>query len=133
MGDGIFTVDGPKWSASRALLRPQFHKQRISDLDLFEEHIQKMISLLPQNGETIEMLGWWYRFTMDANTEYLFGETVGSLDNPKVDQKFSDMTLGVLCRSVRDNTEDSHVAESYRAFMEILLACRIYVFDESPQ
>jgi cytochrome P450 len=77
-------VDANKWSESRALLRPQFHKQRISDLHVFEEHISKMISLLPKNGQTIDIVDWWYRFTLDASTDYLFGQSVESLVNPKV-------------------------------------------------
>jgi len=43
-----------------------------------------MISLLPTNGATIEMLDWWMRFSLDSSTEYLFGQSVGSLVNPKV-------------------------------------------------
>jgi cytochrome P450 len=84
LGDGIFNVDGPKWSAARSLLRPQFVKQRVSDLHVFEEHISEMISLLPKDGQTIDLMGFWYRFTLDASTHYLFGESVGSLSNSKV-------------------------------------------------
>jgi cytochrome P450 len=84
LGDGIFNVDGPKWSDARALLRPQFLKQRVSDLQVFEEHIGEMISLLPTDGQTINLMEWWYRFTLDASTHYLFGESVGSLTDSKV-------------------------------------------------
>jgi cytochrome P450 len=84
MGEGIFNVDGKKWSAARALLRPQFLKQRLSDLQIFEEHISEMISLLPKDGQTINLMEWWYRFTLDSSTHYLFGESVGSLADPKV-------------------------------------------------
>jgi cytochrome P450 len=84
LGDGIFNVDGQKWSESRALLRPQFHKQRVSDLHVFEDHISKMIGLLPKDGRTVELMEWWLRFTLDASTNFLFGESVESLVNPKV-------------------------------------------------
>jgi len=84
LGDGIFNVDGHTWSDARALLRPQFHKQRISDLHVFEDHISKMISLLPKDGKTVDLMEWWFRFTLDASTDYLFGESVESLVNPKV-------------------------------------------------
>lgn len=43
-----------------------------------------MIALLPKDGETVELMDWWYRFTLDASTDYLFGESVESLINPKV-------------------------------------------------
>lgn len=43
-----------------------------------------MIDLLPSDGRTIELMEWWFRFTLDASTDYLFGESVESLINPKV-------------------------------------------------
>ena len=43
-----------------------------------------MLSLLPTDGSTVDLLEWWYRFTLDASTDYLFGESVGSLRDPKV-------------------------------------------------
>lgn len=72
------------WSESRALLRPQFHKERVSDLHVFEDHVSKMLDLLPKDGMTVDMLPWWYRFALDASTDYLLGESVDSLSNPKV-------------------------------------------------
>ena len=84
LGEGIFNADGAQWSESRALLRPQFLKQKVSDLDIFERHISKMLSMLPRDGQTIDLMDWWFRMTLDAGTEYLFGKSVDSLDNPKV-------------------------------------------------
>jgi hypothetical protein len=42
------------------------------------------MDLLPTDGRTVELMEWWFRFTLDASTEYLFGESVKSLVNPKV-------------------------------------------------
>ena len=42
-----------------------------------------MISLLPKDGSTVDLLPWWYRFTLDSSTDYLFGSSVDSLQNPK--------------------------------------------------
>lgn len=84
LGDGIFNVDGTTWSDARALLRPHFHKQRISDLHIFERHINTMISLLPKDGQTVDLQEWFYRFTLDASTDFLFGQSVDSLSDPKV-------------------------------------------------
>jgi hypothetical protein len=39
---------------------------------------------LPTDGKTIDLMEWWFRFTLDASTDYLFGESVESLVNPKV-------------------------------------------------
>ncbi|KAG9997320.1 putative cytochrome 52A4, partial [Aureobasidium melanogenum] len=35
LGDSIFTTDGEQWHASRQLIRPQFIKDRVSDLAVF--------------------------------------------------------------------------------------------------
>lgn len=42
LGDSIFTTDGTLWHNSRQLLRPQFIKDRVSDLHVFETHIQTL-------------------------------------------------------------------------------------------
>jgi Cytochrome P450 len=93
LGDGIFNADSHIWSNARALLRPQFHRQRVSDLHVFEDHISKMMDLLPTDGKTIDLMEWWFRFTLDASTDYLFGESVESLVNPKV---FIPRPLGLI-------------------------------------
>ena len=74
LGDGIFNVDGEKWSTSRHLLRPHFHKERVSDLDCFEHHVTTLLDLLPKDGSTVDMKSWLFRFTLDAATDFLFGE-----------------------------------------------------------
>ena len=66
------------------MLRPQFVKQRLSDIQVFERHIKTMIDLLPNDGRTINLAEWWHQFTLDASTEYLFGESVDSLFDPRV-------------------------------------------------
>jgi hypothetical protein len=43
-----------------------------------------MISLIPEDGRTLNLSEWWYKFTLDASTHYLFGQSVNSLDNAKV-------------------------------------------------
>lgn len=43
-----------------------------------------MISLVTADGETFDLMNLFFRFTLDASTDYLFGESVNSLDNPEV-------------------------------------------------
>lgn len=43
-----------------------------------------MVTLLPKDGRTIDLMVWWFRFALDASTDYLFGESVESLVNTKV-------------------------------------------------
>lgn len=80
LGDGIFTTDGAQWHDARQLIRPMFVRERVGDLDLFETHVQKMISLAgPGDGRMVRIDEFLFRFTLDAATDYLLGNSVGSL------------------------------------------------------
>ena len=85
LGDSIFTTDGELWHNSRQLIRPQFVKQRVSDLDIFEEHTQKLMSYLGGRGEKVDIASLFYRYTLDAATHYLLGHSVDSLSNPQAE------------------------------------------------
>ncbi|KAL1633751.1 hypothetical protein SLS58_010940 [Diplodia intermedia] len=83
LGDGIFASNGKKWEHSRGLLRPQFARGQISDLDLEEKHVQNMMKALPANAAdrwtnitNIQTL--FFRLTVDSSTEFLFGESIDS-------------------------------------------------------
>ncbi|KAL9101839.1 MAG: hypothetical protein Q9163_002942 [Psora crenata] len=85
LGDGIFTTDGELWHNSRQLIRPQFVKQRVSDLEIFEKHAQTLMSHLGGKGEEVDISSLFYRYTLDAATDYLLGQSVDSLDNPQAE------------------------------------------------
>ncbi|KAI6245539.1 Cytochrome P450 [Erysiphe necator] len=86
LGDGIFTQDGPAWEHSRALLRPQFAREQISNLKLEETHVQNMMraleTLTPINSEgwieDVDIQVLFFRLTLDSATEFLFGKSVDS-------------------------------------------------------
>jgi cytochrome P450 len=61
LGNGIFAVDGDMWHDSRQLIRPQFVKDRISDLVIFEEHVQVLIKKLEEEGQ-VDMLDMFFRY-----------------------------------------------------------------------
>lgn len=48
---GIFSTDHEKWHASRQLIRPQFAKDRVSDLARLEDHIQVLFGLIGDGQE----------------------------------------------------------------------------------
>jgi len=72
-GHGIFTTDGKEWEASRALLRPNFTRSQVGDLETFEGHIGKLIERIPKGGETVDLQQLFFMLTMDSATEFLFG------------------------------------------------------------
>ncbi|PVI00498.1 cytochrome P450 [Periconia macrospinosa] len=77
LGDGIFNVDGNLWHNSRQMIRPQFVKDRLSDLDIFEEHVQILMKKLGEAPE-IDILDMLFKYTLDAATHFLFGASVDS-------------------------------------------------------
>ncbi|KAF2850239.1 cytochrome P450 alkane hydroxylase-like protein [Plenodomus tracheiphilus IPT5] len=84
LGNGIFTTDGQLWHNSRQLIRPQFVKDRLSDIDIFEEHAQILISKI-EHGQDVDTMDMMFRFTLDAATHFLLGQSVESLHNPQTE------------------------------------------------
>jgi hypothetical protein len=65
-GKGIFTLDGKQWEHSRTMLRPNFTRSQVADLDVFEDHIAKMIKRIPKNGETVDLSVLFFMLTIDS-------------------------------------------------------------------
>jgi len=96
LGDSIFVTDLDQWHASRQLIRPQFIKDRVSDLDVFEKHMQVLLKQILISGRTwdgktngpIDVSNLFFRYTLDAATHFLLGRSVGSLEVPE--QEFAE-------------------------------------------
>ncbi|KIV90973.1 hypothetical protein PV10_05571 [Exophiala mesophila] len=78
-GHGIFDQDGAAWERSRALVRPNFTRQQVADLDMFEAHIQHLIESVPRDGSTVDLQDLFFGLTIDSATEFLFGRSTNSL------------------------------------------------------
>lgn len=82
MGDGIFTLDGQGWAHSRALLRPQFSKERVSHLSTLERSFQQLKEIVKRRvalkGD-VDIQELFFMLTMDTATDLLYGESVDSL------------------------------------------------------
>lgn len=110
LGKGIFTHvygGGPKgepWKHSRAMLRPQFARQQIQDLEVLDSFVQTLISRIPSN-ETVDLQDLFFKLTIDTATDFLFGESVHSLsencspDEEKFSQDFTRATEICMLRS----------------------------------
>ncbi|QDS75703.1 hypothetical protein FKW77_007924 [Venturia effusa] len=98
LGRGIFTMDGQFWSHSRAMIRPNFARDQVADLQTFERHIQHLWKLIPRDGSTFDLQELFFRFTIDSATEFLFGQStqilnpakVGGPDGARFAQAFND-------------------------------------------
>ncbi|KIX03199.1 uncharacterized protein Z518_06751 [Rhinocladiella mackenziei CBS 650.93] len=82
LGNGIFAADGVQWEHSRSLLRPQFVRGQISDLDLTERHVQNFMLAITFRRDgwssSFDIMPLFLRLTIDSATEFLFGESVNS-------------------------------------------------------
>lgn len=81
LGDSIFTTDGEVWHDSRQLIRPQFVKDRLSDIRTFEKHVQKLLPLMGGQGQEVDVCDLFFRYTLDAATDFLLGRSVDSLEH----------------------------------------------------
>ncbi len=96
LGDSIFTTDLDQWHDSRQLIRPQFVKDRVSDLEVFEQHVQVLMQKMVEGGRKwdgsqggeIDVSDLFFRYTLDAATHFLLGRSVGSLELPE--QEFAE-------------------------------------------
>jgi cytochrome P450 len=95
LGDSIFTTDGDKWHASRQLIRPMFVKERISDLDCFESHLETLFKTMAHgraldnpdqkvdiesgDGKVIDLCDLFFRYTLDVVTDFLLGKDLQTL------------------------------------------------------
>ena len=84
LGTGIFILDGRNWEHARSLLRPQFARTLISDLDLEERHFQNLIKQIPPQSKgtgwtsVVDLRRLFFNLTLDTSTEFIFGESLDS-------------------------------------------------------
>ena len=79
LGEGIFSNNGAAWRHSRDLLRPNFNRSQVADVDLFERHVKHLIRAIPRDGTTIDLEPLFFRLSMDVSTEFLFGQSTDDL------------------------------------------------------
>lgn len=90
LGKGIFDTDGDDWAASRALIRPSFTRDQVADLTLFEHLMPDLFALIPRDGATVvDLQDLFFRYTIDSATEFLFGQSVGSLRKTRSEPDFA--------------------------------------------
>jgi len=66
LGYGIFTTDGAEWQHSREMLRPNFHRSQVGDLDTFETHVQHLIAMIPRDGSLVDLQDLFFRLTIGS-------------------------------------------------------------------
>lgn len=99
LGNGIFTLSGDGWKHSRTMLRPQFARSQVSQLDSIHRHVVTLIRLCQSKSSTgsglFDIQDLFHRLTIDTATEFLFGDSVDSLRDSQV--KIQGPTMAVSC------------------------------------
>ncbi|EAS33375.2 cytochrome P450 alkane hydroxylase [Coccidioides immitis RS] len=92
-GKGIFTTDGAEWEHSRAMLRPNFVRSQVADLDMIERHLKNLFKEIPTDGSTVDLQDLFFDLTLDTATEFLFGESAYTLTKKDMGsgERFSDI------------------------------------------
>ncbi|OCH89396.1 cytochrome P450 monooxygenase CYP63 [Obba rivulosa] len=82
LGRGVFVTDGEEWRQNRALIRPFFNKERISDINIIDEHAEQVLSILldsSRSNSVIDVQDLFARFTLDSGADFLVGLKTKSL------------------------------------------------------
>ena len=61
LGHGVFNSDGKAWERGRALIRPNFVKSQVADLNIFEKNYMALVDALPQDDTTVDIQEWIFR------------------------------------------------------------------------
>lgn len=67
----IFSANGATWQKARAMLRPSFVRDQVSDLQCLDRHIGNMVRKIPIDGKVFDLQDLLYRMTTDSSTDFL--------------------------------------------------------------
>ncbi|KAI3320559.1 cytochrome P450 [Xylariaceae sp. AK1471] len=71
----IFTTNGAEWQHSRAILRPAFVRDQISDLACFDRHVGRFIERIPKDGSAFDLQDMFLKLTTDSISDFMFGQS----------------------------------------------------------
>ncbi|KAF2826436.1 cytochrome P450 [Ophiobolus disseminans] len=89
-GNGIIVVDGERWNHGRALMWGSFEVVHLRNFERLERHVDVFMGLLPQEGETVDLMPLFQRLILDTSSEFIFVEAMGALQNSTFSTKFTD-------------------------------------------
>ncbi|KAL8662427.1 MAG: hypothetical protein Q9202_004748 [Teloschistes flavicans] len=101
LANSILVADGPEWEHSRAFLKPSFSRSQVGDLATLESHVQHLLKAIPRDMSTVDLADLFFRYTADVTTDFMFGESIGSL--PRPEEFGGDMAQA--CRDVQLGAE----------------------------
>ncbi|KAK3695480.1 cytochrome P450 [Podospora appendiculata] len=78
----VFSSNGQLWHSARALIRPSFVRDQVTDLKCFDRHISNLLAVLPRDGSTFDLQMYIVAMTMDSSTDFMMGYSTNSLVEP---------------------------------------------------
>ena len=70
---------GNRWQHSREMLRPNFVRTQIGDVEMFEHHVEHLIQAIPKDGSTVHLRDLFFKLSLDVATDLLFGQSTNTL------------------------------------------------------
>lgn len=67
LGQGIFASDGRMWEHSRALVRPNFVRNQVSDMNVYQTHVSNLIANIPHDGSSIDLQELFFRMVREKS------------------------------------------------------------------
>lgn len=118
LGVGIFVTDGDMWRHSRMMLKPQFLREQIAHVESLEEHF-KLFSLHVKGhrGQEFDIQPLLMKLTMDASSEFLFGESIHLLHDDSIKHEEDKSVI----KGKKGLAEDLSFLQSYLMFRVMLL------------
>lgn len=55
-GNGIVVADGQRWASARSFIRSSFDVVHTANIERLEYHVDRMMSLIPRDGTTIDLM-----------------------------------------------------------------------------
>ena len=72
-----------RWKTARAILRKQFTRNKLADLEVIEYHTQRLLRVIKSNGNgSTPILDLMHRFSLDTSMGFLLGTDENSVENP---------------------------------------------------
>ncbi|KAI1434007.1 cytochrome P450 52E2 [Xylaria sp. CBS 124048] len=85
----IFTTNGAEWQHSRAILRPAFVRDQISDLACVDGHVRKLVARIPRDGRPFDLQALFSMMTTDSISDFMLGQSTDLLGSaPEESHRF---------------------------------------------
>ncbi|KAI1173282.1 cytochrome P450 [Nemania sp. FL0916] len=125
-GRGVSSSDGVKWATSRKLVQPYFDREGYTNLGRLKGHVDRLIDKIPMDGSSVDMQPLLQRWFLDTSTDFLFGESVNSLDHEERESPRYDMIK--VMKGLRDRLQLGSLLFLHRDSSWLAACKRIHQF-----